>query len=341
MTLNAWYILSFLLISMFLASRTYLGRDWDNYYRIYSNVNQQEFIFGESREIGFLILVRLLRFFDAEFQTFIIATSFLTLFLFYISYKNYYFLLPFGIFVFFIDWGYPVVINTIRQGIALMAFLNASLYIDSSEKNAGRKFLAFMLFGLLFHYTILMFLPFYYIGKLKLNLFFFSCVLIFAFVLCFFIILPIYEETITLVDKYEHYADASYIVNEKSSFGLGAILVLLIRLAPLSVYSYVRKNHPSLLKFFVLYFIGLSAYYGFYKFMLITRVTFYLQFMALIVMSYFIYYLFLEKKKFRILGIGYVFLILFNYVYTFNDFLKDQLVSNRFSLLFMDFYFKQ
>lgn len=336
---NIAYITSFLILLVFLGCRVSLGRDWLTYESIFSSNIQQEFMMGESREIGFLLLVQFLRFFDLEFQSFIFVTSFFILLLFYSSYRKFYFLLPFGIFVFFTDWGYTVTINTIRQGIALMAFLNASLYIDSTEKRAGAKFLFFVFIGFLFHYSILAFLPFYYIGRLKIGIVSFLTICLAIAIVSFFLIMPLYEDAITMVDKYEHYNDASYIVNENSSFGIGATLVLFIRLCPLLIYEYIRKNDSSFLKFFVLYYIGLSVYYGFFKFMLITRVTFYLQFFELFVMAYFIYYLFVEKKHLRLFGLGYVFLILFNYVYTFQDFLVDQLVSSEFSLMFIDFYY--
>ena len=173
--------------------------------------------------------------------------------------------------------------------------------------------------------------------KIKIDYFLPLCITI--ALVSLFVIMPLYEDTMSLVEKYEHYADESYIVNESSSFGIGATLVLFIRLCPLLIYEYIRKNDSSFLKFFVLYYIGLSVYYGFFKFMLITRVTFYLQFFELFVMAYFIYYLFVEKKYLRLFGLGYVFLILFNYVYTFQDFLVDQLVSSEFSLMFIDFYY--
>ncbi len=338
--INYGILLSFFILLLFLGFRVYLGRDWPNYERSFNSSLQQEFIFGESREIGYLALVSLLRACGFEFQSFIFATSFLFLFLFYLSYKRFYFLLPCGILIFFMDWGYPVAINTIRQGIAIMAFLNATLYIDSNEKNAPKKFFFFILVGLLFHYSILIFLPFYFVGKLKLRIEYYILLCLAVFFSSVFIIMPAYEETINIVDKYESYASDTGIVNEASTFGLGALLVLVIRLAPITIYSYVRKFKPAYLKFFVLYFLGLSVYYGFYKFMLITRVTFYLQFMELFVIAYFLYYLFVERKKYRLFGIGYMFLIIFNYLYTFQDFLADQLVSDRFSLMFMDFYFK-
>lgn len=338
--LNEGYLISFFILVMFLGFRVGVGRDIENYERIYTSIFQQDFSLGESREFGFLALVSFLRSLDLNFQFFVLSTTFLMLFLFYISYRKFYYLLPLAIFVFFTDWGYTVTINTIRQGIALMAFLNATLYIDSHDKHSAWKFLFFMGVGLLFHYSILIFLPFYYIGRLKLKTIYFimGCLLIFS--LSIFVIMPLYEDTISIIDKYESYANDTNIVNKESSFGLGAMLVLLIRLAPISIYAYVKKNNPAFLKYFVLYFIGLSLYYSFYKFMLITRVTFYLQFMELFVISYFIYFLFVEKKKYRLVGVGYVAAILFNYIYTFQDFLADQLASNRFSLMFMDYYYK-
>ena len=335
---NYAYFMSFLVLFFFIGFRVSLGTDWNNYEIIFNSEYQQNFSFGESREIGFLLLISFLKSLDLEFQSFIIVTSFFILLLFFFSYRKCYYLLPFGVFVFFMDWGYPVVINTIRQGIALMAVLNATLYIDSNEKHAGKKFLFYILLGFLFHYTILIFLPFYYVGKLKLSMVSLLSIIVIVFVLSQLIIIPTYEEAITLVDKYDHYMNNSAVYNEKSSFGLGAILVLLIRFAPLSIYTYVKKHHSNLQKYYVLYFIGLGLYYSFYQFLLITRVTFFFQFMELFVLAYFIYFLFVEKKQYRVIGVVYVFLMVFNYVFTFREFLTNHLVSNKCTLLFMDFY---
>lgn len=328
---------SFLILFVFLGFRVNLGRDWINYQRIFDAVNQQHFLFGKSREYGFLFLVSFLKEMELDFQAFIIVSSLLMLLLFFLAFRKYVFLLPFAIFVFFMDWGYPVVINTIRQGIALMAFLNAISYIDNREENANRKFCFFLCIGVLFHYSILLMLPFYYIAKIKLDFFNFLILLFFVFALSFLVIIPLYENTMILMEKYQSYRGASYIYNESTSFGLGATLVLLIRLAPLSIYDYVRREKPEMLKYYVLYFIGLSVYYGFYKFLLITRITFYFQFIGLFVIAFFLYFVFQIKKKYRLLGIGYVSVILFNYIYTFNDFLIDQVRSATFSIMFMDF----
>lgn len=338
--LNYGCLVSFFILLFFLGGRTFVGKDWFHYEDVFISPWQRDFIAGESTEFGFLLLNNFLRSSGASFQSLIFLTSFLTLFFFYIFFRKCYYLLPFGIFIFFVDWGYPVVINTIRQGIALMVFLNAALYIDSDEKHSAIKFLFFVLLGLLFHYTILLFIPFFFIGRLKIHVSKFLAICIMVFLLSIIFVLPAFEETLAIVDKYESYIDSNQMVNDKSTFGLGATLVLIIRLAPLLVYEHVRKAHPELLKYFVLYYLGLSVYYGFYNYLLIIRITFYLQFFALLVLSYFLYYLFVERKDYRLIGIAYVSVILFNYIYTFKGFLLDQVVNSNFSLMFMDFYFK-
>lgn len=334
---NYGYLLSFLLLLIFLGFRLSLGRDWNNYERIYTDINQQDFVFGESRELGFLLIVRFLNFFGLEFQSFILVTSFLTLCLFFNAYKKIYYLLPFGIFIFFMDWGYPVVINTIRQGIALFAFMNAVRYIDNPEKNSGRYFLLYILGGSLFHYSILLFLPTYYIGKIKQDQLLFSLTCLVVFIMSLFVITPLYRETMSVVTKYESYETATHILNDKSSFGLGATLVLLIRFAPIILYQKVKKENPILLKYFVLYYIGLSIYYGFYEFLLITRFTFYFQFLEIFVLSYFIYYMTSYKKRYILFGVLYVGFIVFNYIYTFIDFVIDQVAGPDCSVMFMEF----
>ena len=336
--LNFGYLTSFLILLCFLGFRVFLGRDWDNYERIFTSTFQQEFIFGESREIGFLLMVSSLRSIGADFQSFIFTSSFLILFLFYISYRKFYYLLPFGIFVFFMDLGYPSAINIIRQSVALMAFLNASLYIDSKEKYAFLKFLLFFFFGLLFHYSIIIMFPFYFLGKLKWKVHYYIVFCIAIFIVSLYLVVPMFEETLSLVDKYNAYEHKDT-VNEESTFGLGAILVLLIRLMPIVAYEYVRKNNPEFLKYFVYYFVGLSISYGFYNFLLVTRITFYFQFFELFVQAFFIYYVIMKRKKFRPIGFGYMFIVLFNYIYTFNNFLEGHVAARRFSLLFMDFLF--
>lgn len=332
---NIEYVASFLLLLFFIGFRDNLGRDWLNYLEIYDTSSEQLFSFSESFELGFLLIVGFLKSIDADFQYFIFITSLITLLLFYKSFRKCYFLLPLGVFVFFVGWAYPVVINTIRQGIAILALMCAVSYLDEDEEWSGLKYLFFMGIGILFHYTILLFLPCYFIRKVRLDLNNLLLICFSVYVISSFIVLPLFNDLLNLFSKYDGYSTDSY-HSDSITFGLGAILLLVLRAIPLLVYDNIRESWPSAAKYFVLYYLGLSVYYVFFKYLLITRITFYLQFSELIVMSLFIYIMFSSSKEYKLFGAVYVLLLVFNYVYTFDDFLRDQLVSNDYSLFFMN-----
>lgn len=339
MKINRGYIFSFLFVAIFLASRTYVGRDWDNYYRIFCSVYQQEFEFGKSRELGFLLLMRFINSMGFEFHSFISITSILTTVLFYTSFRKNYVLLPIAIFFFFVGQEYSMVINTIRQGIAVFCFLNALTYVED-ETRSFFKFIIFILIGALFHYSILVFIPFYWVVKVTFKpvVLYGICALLFGF--CHFFLMDIYGDFLQAIPKYNSYIGDDYVFANNSTFGLGAILLLTLRVVPLFFYQYVVKMFPQSRKYFILYAMGLSIYYSFYKFLLITRFTFYLQFCELFVFSFLMIYMWHNKNSiFKLFSIGYYSLSLFNFVYLFKDFLEDQLVRNNFSIMFMDFYF--
>ena len=338
--INFAYIISFLLIVVFIASREYVGRDWDGYYRIFTAVNQQDFKFGESREIGFLILVNLLNRIGFEFQSFISITAFITIFLFFRAFKRFYYLLPVAIIFFFIGIEYSMVINTIRQGISIFCLLNALMYINEDNKHPIRNYLLFIFLGSLFHYSVILFVPFYWIARWNVKpwALFICCIVVFVF--CYFFLMNIFIDFMAIIPKYDVYSDSVYVYASDSSFGLGAILLLFLRVLPLFYMEPITNDSPELKKYFILYAIGISIYYSFYKFLLITRFTFYLQFCDLFIFSSLIIYLWRSRKALnKVVAMGYLGLSVFNFIYLFEDFLRDQLASNNFSIMFMKFHY--
>ena len=334
---NTWYVISFLLLFFFLASRVNLGRDWNNYFDLYRDALYIPFSFSESFEFGFLIILKLLRSLNADFQWFIIITSLITLLLFYRSFRKFYYLLPYGILIFFTQWGYPVAINTIRQAIAIFSFMCAATYIGSSEKHAFLKYLSFIFIGCLFHYTVLLFIPVYWVRRFNLTLPQLLVVMGVFFILSFFLIAPLFNDVLALFSKYTYSLDSYY--SKTATFGLGASIVLAARVFPLLVYPYVRKRFPRYSKYYLLYYIGLAVYYAFFKYLMIVRVTFYFQFFEMVVMSLFLYITVHKSKLYGICNVTFLALVFVYYLYTFRDFLADQLVSSDFSLMLMNFHY--
>lgn len=331
--LNGYYLLSFIILLFFIGFREFLGRDWDNYERIVNNP-LQAFAFGESRELGFLGLVSFIKAFDLNFQFFIFITSFLTLYLFFRSIKSLYYLLPLSIVVFFLFWPYQMTINTIRQGIAIFAFMNALLYVDEKK---WKFFMLWMLFGALFHYSCLVFLPCYFVGRLNFNLrkLILTCIVIFG--VSFMLLSRVYDFVLMSVPKYESYIGDDHVYASNSTFGLGALLMLILRLTPLLHYNLVIHRCKQLTKYYVLYYLGISIYYAFYKYLIITRFTFYFQFCELFVISSFLYYGWKFSNSGKFTTILYMSLAVFNYIYTFQDFLIDQAVEINIKLFFITF----
>lgn len=335
------YVVSFILIALFLATRVNLGRDWENYERIYSNVFQQDFSFGESRELGFLWLVRLLNALGLGFQSFIAATSIITVIMLFCAFKKNYAFLPYAIVFFFLGREYPTAINTIRQGISTLCFLSAVQYINDESRYSLIKYLFFLLIGFLFHYSIIVFIPFYWIAKLDLKprTLFVICGVIFLF--CNLFLMRIYGDVILAIPKYSGYMDADNVFAEDSTFGLGATLLLILRLFPLLFYGRICDYYPKAKAYFILYAVGVSIYYSFYKFLLITRFTYYLQFCELLVFPCFMCYLIRSKKGLKVItAVMYLSLTLFNFVFLFKEFVSGQIARQDFSIFFIDFYFR-
>ena len=337
---NGYYLLSALLLLVFIGLRSELGRDWENYERIYNSVGQ-EFVIGMSREFGFLSLIDWCNGIGIQFQGFVVIITIITLTLFFLSYKQFYYLLPAAIFIFFVDLGYASIINLMRQTLALFAFMCALNYSGKTDRKSMFMFFLFIFIGFSFHYSILIFLPFWFIDRLHLSLSKLLIICAGVFIFCHFFLAEIYGDALELIPKYSAaYSDSSdiNIINTESTFGLGALLVLFIRLIPLMFYNIMLKEDKQFEKYFIMLYLGLSIYYGFYNYLIITRITFYLQFSQLVVMPYIIYKSFKTRNSsYQMLGLLFIFLISFNFIYTFPDFINGHVVARQYHLMFMDF----
>ena len=338
--ININIILSFLLLAFFVGLRYNLGRDWTNYDRIFNDPFQQLFVFGETREFGFLSLIELCHAINIDFSGFALTMAIITMALLFFFYKKYIYLLPAGIFIFFTDLGYASIINLMRQTFALFAFMCAMNFSGKTDKRSLLYFFSFFFIGFSFHYTILIFLPCWYIHKIRLTLGQLVIVCISVYLISIMYLANLYDDFMSLVPKYNNaYTNtSSTIVNEHSTFGLGALLLLLIRLMPLCYYNTMLKENRELAKYFVMYYLGLSVYYGFYNYLLITRFTLYFQIFELIVMPYVIYKAYSIKNiNLRIIPAVMVFLLSFNFIYLYSDFINDHVKTRTFSLVFIEF----
>lgn len=331
---NQYYLLSFISMLLFIGLRAFLGRDWYGYERIFDNP-VQSFVFGESREFGFLLLCQCLKTFGLGFKSFIFMTTLIMLILFWASFRNLYRLIPYSIFIFFVFLAYPFVINGIRQGIAVMAFVAAIGYIN--EDRGLFSFSIFMTIAILFHNSAILLCLAYFIKYINIKYKTIILTSLIAFILSYFFVSEFYNYLLSFFPKYEYYLDNSNVYSSNSTFGLGALLLLFIRLLPLCFYNQITTNIPKMKIYYFLYYLGLGLYYPFYKFLLITRFTYYLQFCEIFIGSALLFYCCRISTNRKGIGYAYILLIMINYIYTFGDFIDDQAVENKISLLLFDF----
>lgn len=344
---NKYYFLSFLILFLFIGTREGVGRDFYGYIDKYE-MKSQLFKFGESDELGYIWLTNALHFFNLDYHSFFLATSFITILLLFNSFKNAYQLLPIGILVFCIGGTYIFIINGVRQGIALMAFYNALRFIDwdvgyKDKLNNFFWFAFYITLGALFHYSILIFTPLILILNKRFLSLFNSWILLVVVISGVFInsvsSLSIFPSTIIeIFPKYAQYADPILNPFYTGHFGFGAVLFLSANLLPVCFYDKIKKEYPSSAKFFVLFSFGIGLYYAFPQYMLITRIIIYLSFCNIIVFAYIYKYFKNQRGKSLIYGFLNIYILLALVIqsfYPFANFMQAQIENNNFSLWFI------
>lgn len=155
------YSLAFIYIVLLLiaALRYNVGMDYASYKDIYLNAADDPDLVSEP---GFILIIRILRFFNLPFEVFIFITaSFITTlaFKYIIKYSSLVFV---SLLIFFsIGQYYFNTFNAIRQCMAIYCFLY-SIYLIK-EKNFTKYALIIVFSTIFFHLTAILLLPLYYI----------------------------------------------------------------------------------------------------------------------------------------------------------------------------------
>ncbi|MEX9690612.1 EpsG family protein [Providencia sp. PROV254] len=155
---------------LFSGLRFGIGTDFFNYQTIFFNINTNSF-YNSNLELGFSFLVKMLPQTEFGFQLFIFTSSLINNLLLFVilekmirNKKNHERLIIF--IFFFITNIYFFPFNGIRQGIACAFALFSYKYILSNELS---KFLLCILLGFLFHKSIVIFIPFYFLFRVKIH----------------------------------------------------------------------------------------------------------------------------------------------------------------------------
>ena len=153
---NIFVWLPIVLFSLVIGMRYNVGSDYMSYY--YNYISQASdgmswWLF----EPGFVALNRCLFFLNLPVCSLFILVSFIQIIFFYKSFQNNSCLLPIAVFLLFVLGYVFVMMNILRQAIAIMIVFAGVQYLES-VKNVW-KFVLCLLFAFLFHYSVVICIP--------------------------------------------------------------------------------------------------------------------------------------------------------------------------------------
>ena len=201
--------LSFLPLFFVSAFRYNVGKDYEGTYRIgfeaiASGGDVKNF------EIGFKLINRFVLFFTKDYAGLFIVTAFLFCFFVYKAIYSQSVNPAFSIFLLVTSGFYFYSMNAVRQCIVISIFFYAIRYIN--EKNF-KKYLFWILLASTIHLIALIYIPVYFIGKIRL-----SVTKTFVFLGASAIILPFLQKFIYYLigfTKYSVYINSIYDTSEK------------------------------------------------------------------------------------------------------------------------------
>lgn len=330
---------SFLVILLFLGFRYNVGRDYINYSGDYKYIDSSDFGTAFSYykyEYGYLALLKIARFLNTGPQGIFFFSSFVLLVLYFNLFRRRWSLLPVSIFVFFVGSPYVFFINGIRQAVAVLAFLNAiNSFTYGSQLKKTIGFLAWMALGVLFHTSLLFFLPFIVFQFDRVVNIFNSKLLVIIALSGFILnvlglssqLLPDQELLGTEGYSYGNAFDSTEFDITESVLSIGNVFRLLLLLLPLILYDKIKKVYPEINIFFISMAIGSAIFFLFSNNMFTQRMSYYFMFAELLVYPVVSKYCRLHRGKINWWYICSAMFILL-YVVSFTLFYDNQIWPN-------------
>ena len=273
------YILSFILIFLFLALRFEYGNDYNSYLWIYENI-QHNGVEGidERIELGWILLNK--SFLNLNFYYLIAFLSFFHVFIAYFFIKKYvnskfYWL---SLFVYLIDINIMLMnLTALRQSVAISFYI---LFVDSLIQNKYFKSLFFALIGINFHgSSAVVFVLTFILYLFKwVSTRFYSITILFLFLFLFLFGDFLLLKFNFLFNYFDKYSDYSEFGNVGSGIGLFINFIFLIFYS-LALLNSKNNEETLILKIFMMKFllIPLSL-----NLIMLSRLAFFFDFLSIV-----------------------------------------------------------
>lgn len=295
------FILSIIIITLFVGLREYVGRDFQTYLELYDSLSLDDFGLGNRFKIeySYFLLVQLCRILDLGVEGFFVLSAFITILLLYNLFRNQKDLLPYAILLFFFSYPYAFVINGVRQAISIFAFLNGAKYLDADNKSKHRffKFILWLLIGSSFHSFSLILIFLYWLfnnsiirncSSVVLSSILLSGVAFNVLNLASVIVNVLSSSPLAAYILFISYMNDDRFTMQVGGIGLASVITIVFYVIIFSQYKKIASLYPQYRVYFVLMAIGAALYYMFPGNMLMERVAYYFLFSEIVVIPLFI-----------------------------------------------------
>lgn len=159
-----FFLASFFVLFLLAALRYGIGTDYfATYVPLFNGIANGTRAFNE---MGFNLFVKCLQLFTNNSQWFFVVTSFITITLTYYAIKNNSYIYWLSIFIYLFGGFYYYGYSGIRQALATAIFLYAIKYIRTHQ---FRNYILCIIVAFSFHNIAILYLPIYWIGKIKIE----------------------------------------------------------------------------------------------------------------------------------------------------------------------------
>lgn len=278
---------------------------------------------NDRHEAGFTYLIQFFACFNLPTEFFLGFISFMQLFLIFYYFKEKHFLLPFLSLTFVLGCIWLNYANGLRQITAFCIFVTS---LKFAEQHNWKILILLIATAITIHSSAILvvpLVPFIILGKnwtpnIKVQ-YVLLAIAIFLGQTEFINNVMDYIEPAAVVLGYDYYMNDKYVTmlqRESIHYGIGYFINILIPIVIIFNSDILKKEMPSAIKFYNLYFIGLMIRFALFGSPLIQRVNYYLYGFDYIVGAYVLYLLWNKQKKisFNILLASYV-LIFFATLY--------------------------
>lgn len=316
---NGYYVTALAILVIIAGIRKDVGVDYYGYQLLIDNFSYYSPLYSFFKyEPLFIITILVLNISQSSYIYFFFIYAFFTWFFFYLSFRNNIQILPFVLVFIILNGFYFWTFNGVRQAVAITLFAFSINFIISKS---FLKYAITILVGLLFHYSIILLLPLYFIVNNKIldKIFNRISLLFLYFITLLFSELDVLREisqyVFILIPKYGVHINNMYTLTNEQNTGLGIIFNHITNIFIIVISKYVISKIPKSKLYFNIFFIGMLLANMVEGIQIFGRFVIYFTFFKYYVLGYITYYLLkqsnLESRTIlSLLFLGYIILFI-------------------------------